>query len=110
MSDPQNPINEALTVLNDYYRVFAKQIADQIIAHKADFESPELGQAEGLVERYAKHAQRVNALYGILRYEAGFNKPEGREPLARNEFRCFGCGEVIQPEDTACKLCGWTWR
>jgi rubrerythrin len=110
MSDPKNEIHEAMKMLNEYYRVFAKQIAAEIITHKADFESPELGQAEGLVERYAKHAQRVNALYGILSYESGFNKPAGKEPLARDEFRCFGCGEVIKESDAACPLCGWAWR
>jgi rubrerythrin len=110
MSDSKIAIREAMTVLNSYYSVLAKEMADEIIAHKADFESAGLGQAESIVERYAKHAQRVNVLYGILRYESAYTKPEGREPLARNEFRCFGCGEVIKEDDTACPLCGWTWR
>ena len=110
MSDPKNQIRDALKLVNEYYRVLAEQVAAEIIAHKADFQSAELGQAESIVERYAKHAQRVNVLYGILRYEATYAKPEGREPLARDEFRCFGCGEAIKAEDGACKICGWTWR
>jgi len=110
MSDPKNEIREALTVLNDYYTGFAKQAADEIIARKADFKNAGLGQAEDIIEKYAKQANRVNIIYGILRYEAGYNKPVGREPLARDEFRCFGCGEVIKEEDKACPLCGWTWK
>jgi len=110
MSHPKQQIREALTVLNNYYGVLGKQLADEILAHKADFESPELERVEGLVERYAKHANRINVLYGILRFEAQFDKPEGGEPLARNQFRCFGCGEVIDERDQACPLCGWTWR
>jgi hypothetical protein len=110
MSDPKTEIREALTVLNNYYAVLAKQVADEIIAHKDAFESARLEQAEAIIDKYARHANRVNILYGILRFEAWMEKPEGKEPLAANEFRCFGCGEVIQADDKACKLCGWSWR
>ena len=110
MNYPKIEIREALKVINSYYGVLAKEIAGEVIAHKADFESAGLGQAESIVEKYAKLGNRVNIIYGILRYESAYTKPEGREPLARNEFRCFGCGEVINENDTACPLCGWTWR
>jgi rubrerythrin len=110
MSDNINTIREATTILNNYYSVLAKEMADEIIAHKADFESAGLGQNESIIEKYAKHASHVSVIYGFLRFEAKYTRPEGREPLARNEFRCFGCGEVIKDTDTACPLCGWSWR
>jgi hypothetical protein len=110
MSDPKSEIREALTVLNSYYGVLAKELAVEIIAHKADFESASLGQTQSIVEKYARLANRVSIIYDVLRYEAPYTKPQGKETLARNEFRCFGCGAVINENDTACQLCGWTWK
>jgi len=112
MSDPKPKLREALKVLNDYYAVLAKQIADEVVEHKEDFSEEAFGQAENIIEKYARQVNELGVIYGVLRWEAWMDKdkPEGREPLARDEFRCFGCGEVIESKDSACKLCGWTWR
>jgi hypothetical protein len=112
MSDPQSNIREALKVLNAYYAVIAKQIADDVMEHKEDFREEAFGQADRLMEKYARQINELGVVYGVLRWQAWMDeeKPAGREPLARDEFRCFGCGEVIEAKDAACKLCGWTWR
>ena len=111
MSDPKAELRQALTVLNNYYGGLARQIADEIIEHKEDFEAKVFGDADSIIEKYAMQVQQLGAVYGLLRWEALLGeKPQGREPLAKDEFRCFGCGEVIQPNEVACPLCGWTWR
>jgi rRNA maturation endonuclease Nob1 len=30
--------------------------------------------------------------------------------LAKEEFRCFGCGGVIKATDQFCPICGWSWK
>jgi rubrerythrin len=37
-------------------------------------------------------------------------KPQGTQPLSKDEFRCFGCGGAIKYEDESCPLCGWSWK
>jgi hypothetical protein len=110
MSAPENEHQEALRVLNQYYTVLAKQMADEIVEHKEDFESAGFGQAEIIVEKYARHIQQLGAVYSILRWKAYRQKPEGKMPLGKYEFRCFGCGGVIHSNEDACQICGWTWR
>jgi hypothetical protein len=111
MSDPKSQLRDAVKVLNEYYGVLARQIADEINENKQDFGS-RFGQAQNILTKYATQLSELAEVYRILRIEAWIDqdKPEGREPLTRDEFRCFGCGEVIQAKDSACKICGWTWR
>jgi hypothetical protein len=105
-----NEHQEALRVLNDYYTVLAKKMAEEIVKHKEDFESAGFGQAELIVEKYAQHIQQLGAVYSILRWKAFRQKPEGKTPLGKYEFRCFGCGGVVHSNEDACQICGWTWR
>jgi len=37
-------------------------------------------------------------------------KPDGQRPSGKDDFRCFGCSEVIKKDDEVCSSCGWTWR
>lgn len=111
MSAPENKHQEALTVLNKHYTLLAKQMADEIIEHRDDFESPGFGsQADEIIEKHARHIQQLGAVYSILRWKANRKKPEGKEPLGKYDFRCFGCGAVIHSNEEACSICGWTWR
>lgn len=111
MNDPENEHQEALKVLNSYYASLTKKMAEEILEHREDFESPGFGsQADELIERYARHIQQLGAVYGMLRWKAYCKKPEGKEPLGKYDFRCFGCGGVISSTDEACSICGWTWR
>jgi len=111
MSAPENEHQEALTVLNKHYTILAKQMAAEIVEHREDFESPGFGsQADDIIEKHARHIQQLGAVYSILRWKAYRQKPEGKQPLGKYEFRCFGCGGVIQSTEEACSICGWTWR
>ena len=111
MSEPENEHQEALTVLNKYYSILAKQLADEIVESREDFESPGFGsQADEIIEKYARRFNQLGCAYGILRWKAYRKKPEGKEPLGKYDFRCFGCGAVIRPTEEACTVCGWTWR
>jgi hypothetical protein len=111
MATPQNEYHKALRVLNDYYTVLARQMAEEIVEHKEDFESPGFGgQAEGIIEKYAQHIQEVGSVYSFLRWKAHRERPEGKTPLGKYDFRCFGCGGVIRSSEDYCQICGWTWR
>jgi hypothetical protein len=111
MSAPENEHQEALTVLNNHYTLLAKQMAAEIVERREDFESPGFGsQADDIIEKHARHIQQLGSVYSILRWKAYRKKPEGKEPLGKYEFRCFGCGGVIRSNEEACTICGWTWR
>jgi hypothetical protein len=110
MITPKKEFHDALRILNRYYNELAGQMADEIIEHAEDFESPGIGQAELVIEKYAHRLSEVGWVYSILRWAAFRQKPQGREPLGKDEFRCFGCGAIIHKEDQACQACGWTWR
>ena len=110
MIEPKKEFHEALQVLNGYYNALAKQMADEIVQHAEDFESPGLGQAEAVIEKYAARLGELGSVYSFLRWSACREKPEAKVPLSKDEFRCFGCGAVIGSEDWACQVCGWSWR
>src|SRR5580658_411260 len=111
MSEPQNEHQEALTVLNRYYVTLAKKMASDIIEHREDFESPGFNnRPDDIIVKYARHIQQLGSVYSILRWKAYRKKPEGKEPLGKYEFRCFGCGGIIHSNEEACLICGWTWR
>ncbi len=111
MSEPENEYQNALKVLNRYYTVLAEKIAGEVIEHREDFESPGYGsRAEDIIDRHARTIQELGFVYAILRWKAYPKKPEGKEPLGKNDFRCFGCGGVIHPNEEACLKCGWKWK
>jgi len=111
MSTPTNDHQEALVVLRKYYDVLVKRIADEILEHREDFESPGFGsRAEEIVEKHACQLSRLNTVAAILRWKAFQKKPEGKVPLGKNDFRCFGCGAVILANEEACSICGWSWK
>jgi hypothetical protein len=111
MPSPENEYQKALRVLNEHYTALADQMAQDILEHKEDFESPGFGgDAENIVEKYARRIQQLGSVYSILRWKAHREKPDGKVPLGRYDFRCFGCGGVIQSTEDYCHVCGWTWR
>ncbi len=110
MIAPKKEFHDALRVLNRYYAEIAGRMADEIIEHAEDFESPGFGQAELVIEKYSRWLYELGSVYGFLRWAAFRQKPQGKEPLGQDEFRCFGCGAVIRKEDQTCRVCGWTWR
>jgi len=112
MSEPNKEFHAAPKILNRYYDAVAKQMADEIVEHAEDFDSPGVGQAEAIIEKYSLRLREVGCVYSILRWAVskGREKPKANELLGKNQFRCFGCGAVIHSEDQACQVCGWTWK
>ncbi len=110
METPPKNLKDAVKVLSDYFGVLSQRMADEILEHKQEFTSSGTGQAEAILDKYARQVQRLTTVYGLLRGEAYPYRPDGAEPLARDEFRCFGCGGVIKQEDTFCRVCGWSWK
>jgi hypothetical protein len=111
MSEAKNQHQEALQVLNNYYTSLAEKMAAEIVARREDFESPGFSsQPDDLIEKYARHIQQLGQVYSILRWKAHREKPEGKGPLGRYDFRCFGCGGVIQSTEDVCTICGWSWK
>lgn len=110
MPPPQNEFDGAQRILKKYYRALVKRMADEIIEHKEDFESSGFGgQAEDILEKYGLQLHRLCIVFSNL-HQFASEKPEGKEPLGKDDFRCFGCGGVIRRQDEACPLCGWTWK
>jgi hypothetical protein len=111
MSKPEDPLQAALIVLNNYYTRLAMEMAADILDHYEDFFSTGFGnQVDDLIEKHAHKIHQLNTVYSTLRWKAYRKKPEGKAPLGKYDFRCFGCGGVIQSIEDACSLCGWTWH
>jgi hypothetical protein len=108
---PLNEFDGAQRILQKYYRALVRQMAEEIIEHKEDFESPGFGsQAESIIEKYANKLDRLCPVSSNLRQFAFREKPQGEEPLTKDDFRCFSCGGVIRRNENSCRICGWTWR
>jgi len=111
MPGPQNEFDAAQRILKKYYRELVTRMAEEIIEHKEDFESPGFGShADEIIEKYAIQLNRLCPVFSNLGQFAFREKPKGSEPLGKEDFRCFGCGGVIAPEDQVCRACGWTWK
>lgn len=111
MSTPQNEFDGAQRILKKYYRELMKQMAEEIIGHREDFESPGFGsQAQDIIEKYALKLHRLCPVFTNLNQFAFRDLPEGKHPIGKDEFRCFKCGGVIRQGDGACQLCGWSWK
>ena len=111
MSTPQNEYDSAQRILKKYYRGLVKRMAEEIIEHHEDFESEGFGnQADDVIERYASQLHRLCIVFSNVNQFAFLDKPHGSEPLGKDDFRCFGCGNLIRREDQACKVCGWSWK
>jgi hypothetical protein len=110
MSKSENEVHEALKLMNGYYNTLTGRMAEEIMENREDFESPGFGsRADDVVEKYARHIDQLGTVYRLLRWKAYRKKPEGREPLGKYDFRCFGCGGVIRSTDEACTVCGCRW-
>ena len=111
MSAPQNEFDGAQRIVQKYYRELVKRIAEDIIQNQEDFESHGYAsKADEIIDRHAMQLYRVCQVFSALNHFAFREKPQGKEPLAKDEFRCFGCGGVIRQLDQRCSLCGWTWK
>ena len=82
-------------------------MAAEVIERREDFESPFVGGAESLIDKY------YHLLACLCRVQAGLYhhlpKENRQRPLVEGEFRCFRCASIIRIKDEACPQCGWTW-
>ena len=107
---PQNEFEGACGILKEYHRTLVQQLADEIVQKGDYFTLLPLGDADDLIERYSWRFSRLSTVYTNLARFVSSEKPQGNEPLGRDDFRCFSCGGVIRRDDTDCNLCGWTWK
>ena len=111
MFTPKNEFDGAQRILKKYYSELVKRMAEEIVEHREDFESPGFdSHADEIIEKYAVQLHRLCPVFSNLSQFAFREKPEGKEPLSKDEFRCFGCGSVIRRDDNQCRVCGWTWK
>ncbi len=86
-------------------------MAREIVSQRQLFESPAFdGLAGKIVEKYALQLQQLGTVFSNLHQFACQQKPAGKEPLGKDDFRCFKCGNVIHRDDESCPACAWTWK
>jgi hypothetical protein len=102
-------IEQAVKLLRGYYKKLAEEVAHDLVEHAEDFDTG-FGQADTLLERHSRRLCELSNVFAHLVRFAPTKKPQGKEPLGENEFRCFGCGDVIREDDVCCTHCGWTWK
>jgi hypothetical protein len=86
MTTPSKELHDALGILNRYSDALVKQMADEIIEHAEDFESPGIGQAEPVLEKYALRLHELGRVYSFLRWAAARQNPQAKAPLDKPEF------------------------
>ena len=114
MSDStEKQIEEAFQIVGCYERGLIEKMAAEIIERKEDFDSPFVGGAEQLVDKYYHLLACVcrvrSGLYGHLPRAQNRRRSDDRRPLEKDEFRCFRCRAIISDSVEACPECGWTW-
>ncbi|HWY76266.1 MAG TPA: hypothetical protein VN281_11650 [Verrucomicrobiae bacterium] len=114
MSKPSDKqIEEAFQILGRYERALTEKMAAEIIEQQEDFESPFVGGAEQLIDKYyhllACLCRVRSSLYGYLPKEQRRAAPRNDKPLGKDEFRCFRCRSIIIADADSCPECGWTW-
>ena len=114
MNSPSNEqIEEAFRILEQYERLLMQKMAAEIVERKEDFESPFVGGAEALIDKYqhllACLCRVRSGLSGYLPREHKQTTARDHKPLGKDEFRCFRCGSIISADADACPGCGWTW-
>ena len=102
-------IQRAANILRNYYRKLAEEISQDVLDHADDFDTSAFGETDTLLERHSRRLCDLSQVFAHLQRFVPKKKPEGKEPLGKGEFRCFGCGGVIKEHDEACGSCGWSW-
>jgi hypothetical protein len=114
MSDPSSKqIEEAFKILGCYERSLVQKMAAEIVERKEDFETPFMGGAEQIIDKYyqllACLCRVRSGLYGYLPRDQRRPVAKDERPLGKDEFRCFRCRTTISADADACPECGWTW-
>jgi len=61
-----NPLAQALKVLNDYYRALVTRIAEEIVENQDKFDAAYPGGAEELIDRYGLHLHNIARVHADL--------------------------------------------
>src|SRR6267142_1514262 len=101
---PSKQIEEAFQILGKYERALTEKMASEIVERREDFESPFVGGAETLIDKYYHLlACLCRVRSGLYAYSPGDQK---QRPLGKDEFRCFRCRAIIRVDDDSCPQCG----
>ena len=71
------------------------EVVTDILRNQEEFEKGSYGRAEDIIDRHYTRLAHLGCLHANLRQWRS-QKTKGTEPLGKDEFRCFGCGGVIQ--------------
>jgi hypothetical protein len=106
---PSNEFAKALAILNRYYRAVVVQLAEDVVQNEEQFESPLLGNAETIIEKYSLPLTTIAQVHEILRAMGEAISREKIVQLGEDEYLCFGCRALLRKEQGACPKCGWSW-
>ena len=114
MSNSSNQqLEEAFQILSRYERSLMQKMAAEIVESKEDFDSPFVGSAEQLIDKYYHLLSCLcrirSGLYAYLPKDQPRPAGKADKPLSKDEFRCFRCRSIISAQAEACPECGWTW-
>ena len=107
---PQDEFEGALNIIHRHFKQVMRELAEEVIENKDEFDKGRFGRADAILEKYYGRLYPVCTVYSNLRVMARTKKPQGDRPLKKDQFRCFGCGGVIEANDEECRLCHWTWK
>jgi hypothetical protein len=109
-------LENALRILARYQADIVRRMAEDISEHREDFESPFVGGAESIIEKYYHLIQSLRPVISILNayLEQMGPRPEREEVvekiLEKHQFRCFSCRMIISDNADSCPYCGWKWK
>jgi hypothetical protein len=104
-----NEFSDAIAILNRYYRAMVVQLAEDVVSNEGEFATPFLGNAESILEKYARPLVDLGQLHQILSVVGESIFQEKIAHLREDEFLCFGCRSIVRKEHLACPKCGWSW-
>jgi hypothetical protein len=107
MATPQNKFDEAQRILKKYYHELVKQMAEEIIEHREDFESPGYdNRVDSIVEKYFHRLHQLRPVFGNLKpFLSGPKQPNTKLP-SKNELHCQACGSAVQQKEKSSKVAG----
>jgi hypothetical protein len=109
-------LDDALRILGRYQSEMVRRMTEEIIEHREDFESLFVGGAEEIIDKYHHLIQSMCPILSILQgYGERMGPPAERERvvekiLEKEQFRCFGCRNIISENGDSCPYCGWKWK
>lgn len=107
---PQRKFERALRLVGRHYKTVMDELAEEVIEQEEEFGKGRFGRADEIIEKYYHRLQPICTVYTNLRNVGGAENPKGEEALSKEQFRCFGCGGVIEANEQECRKCRWTWK